>query len=65
MLGDCKGRTYVNTVIPVSKTSKCEYMPTYLHLSKCAYTVPSSFMSVIRRRQIPSGVTLCGDAKYR
>jgi len=26
----------------VSKTSKCEYIPTYSHLRNCEYTVPSS-----------------------
>jgi len=38
----CKGGTYVDAILAVSKTSKREYIPTYSHLRKCEYTVPSS-----------------------
>jgi len=32
---------YANNVLAVSKTGKCEYVPTYLQLFKCEYTAPS------------------------
>jgi len=31
----CKGRTYVNAVLAVSKINKCKYVAAYLHLRKC------------------------------
>ena len=47
----CKGHRYVDTVLSVSKISKCEYVPTYLHLHKCECTVPFTNITHVKSNQ--------------
>jgi len=36
----CKGHTYVDAFLALTKISKCEYVRANSHLRKCEYTVP-------------------------